>query len=170
MLSGFFRDQGRVISCVAARVGETEVSRLAIADIIADHRSVPAASSRAAGVFACLPGCSVFLALDDSGGYLAFMRGGACLSIQCARICGHMSAAAAEACAFVLYAWACAGQVPPIITVIIVLPDACGPVTWFAATLAAVRERLGRSAQSRAGYRIPRAWRVRCQLAGRSVR
>jgi len=169
MLSGLSGDQERVISCVAARVGETRVSRLAIADIIADHRPAPAASSRAAGVFACLPGCSVFLALDDSGGYLAFMRDGACLSIRCARTCGHMSAAA-EACAFVLYAWACAGQVPPIITVIIMLPDACGPVTWFAATLAVVRERLGRSAWPRAGYRVPRALRVRCQLAGRSVR
>jgi hypothetical protein len=129
MLSGLSRDQRRGISCVAARVGEAGASRLAIADIIADHRPVPATSSRAAGVFTCLPGCSVFLALDDSGGYLAFIRDGACLSIRCARTCGHMSAAAAEACAFVLYAWACAGQVPPIITVIIVLPDTCGPVT-----------------------------------------
>lgn len=127
MLSSLPRHQGRAVSCVTARAGETGFSDLAIADIVADHRPAPAAAC-AADMFASLPGCSVFLARDARGGYVAFMRDRTCYSIRCARGHGDVPAADAEACAAVLYAWACAAEAPPALMVVITLPDHCGRV------------------------------------------
>lgn len=108
------------IDCVTARASETDPARLAIADIVADHRTAPGSpAARATSAFARLPGCEIFLAPDGHGGYLAFTRRGRCFSIRrvfpvprdpadgAAPGCGPVRAAAAEACAVVLYARAC---------------------------------------------------------------
>ncbi|MBO0802453.1 MAG: hypothetical protein J2P25_05195 [Nocardiopsaceae bacterium] len=116
MLSHLHREQEPVISCVTARVGETGPDRLAIADIVACHRAAPpATAAQAAEVFTCLPGCSVFLSPDGCGGYLAFARSGERISIRGAQGRGCVTAAAAEACAAVLYTWVCAGQSPSVV-------------------------------------------------------
>jgi hypothetical protein len=102
------------ISCVTARVGETGPERLALADIVADHRTGSASPAvRAAMAFARLPGCEIFLAPEDRDGYLAFARCGRCFSIRPAGDRGRVPAGAAEACAVVLYAAICAACVPP---------------------------------------------------------
>lgn len=107
------------MDCVIASADGTESGRLAIADVVADHRREPAgmASRRAAQAFERLPGCSVFLAADASGGYRMSLRDGRCAQVRGAPGCGHVPAAVAEACALLVYAWACAGQVPSAVTV-----------------------------------------------------
>jgi hypothetical protein len=139
MLSGIHREQGLTVSCVVARAGEAGPGRLAIADIVADHRAVPAVTSaRAASMLASLPGCSVFLA-SHCGGYLAFTRGGMCFPVRRAVGRGGVPAVTAEACAVALYACACASRLPPaaIMVISVPVPDISGPVTRWSATVAA---------------------------------
>lgn len=114
MLSGLCPDQEHVVNCVIARIGGTVPGRLAIADIVADHRPATAVTAvRAASVLASLPGCSVFLTVDGHGGYLAFGRDGGRFSIRRAPDHdGAIPAAAAEAWAVVLYTLAQAGRIP----------------------------------------------------------
>jgi hypothetical protein len=112
-------DRERAVDCVIAFADSTAHCLLSIADIVADHRREPAvmARQRVARAFSCLPGCSIFLAAEFSGGYLAFLRDGRCVLVRAAPGHGHVPAAVAEACAMLLYAWACTGQVPTAVTV-----------------------------------------------------
>lgn len=97
------------VSCVIARAGETGAGGLAIADVVADHRPAAAGTAaRAAGAFARLPGCEIFLA-PGRHGYLAFTRRGECFEIRPSRGRRPVPPGAAEACAAALYARACAG-------------------------------------------------------------
>lgn len=135
MLSRRHPDQGHKIDCVIGRIGETEPGQVTIADIVADHRPAPAVTAaRAARVLASLPGCSVFLAPDGRGGYLAFARDGRRFSIRrVPRQDGDIPAAAAEACVAVLYARVCADQVPAVAIVAAATAEAHGQAAWFAA-------------------------------------
>ena len=100
------------MDCVIASADGTASGRLSIADIVANHCREPAATARqhAVQAFSRLPGCSVFLAAEVSGGYLAFLRDGQCVVVRAAPGRAHVPAAVAEACALLLYAWACTGQ------------------------------------------------------------
>lgn len=100
------------VNCVVARTAEIRDGRLAIADIVADHRpaSAETAVARAARAFTRLPGCEIVLTVDGSGGYLAFTRRGQRFKIRQAQDCGIVPASTAEACAAALYAWSCAGH------------------------------------------------------------
>lgn len=115
------------VDCVIASAGSAPPGRLAIADIVADHRREPAAMAprRAARAFSHLPGCSVFLAADTSGGYLAFWRDGRCVRVRGVSGRVRVPAAAAETCAMLLYAWACARQLPSTVTVRFPLVQPC---------------------------------------------
>jgi hypothetical protein len=97
----------------------TEPVLLEIADIVARHRPEPAcmAVRRAAWAFSCLPGCSVFLAAEAFGGYLAFLRDGRRVRILIVEGRDRVPPGVAEHCAVMLYGWACAGQVPIAVTV-----------------------------------------------------
>jgi hypothetical protein len=109
------------VDCVIASVDGTAPGRLAIADIVADHRRVPAATAaqRAAFVFSYLPGCTVFLTAEVSGNYLAFLRDGRCVPVRAVPGCDHAPSAVAEACALLLYTRVCAGQMPSAVTVMV---------------------------------------------------
>jgi hypothetical protein len=104
---------------------------LAIADIVACRRRVPAviAARRAVWAFERLPGCSVLLAADAFGEYLAFMRDGRSVPVRLTPGCCQVPAAVAEVCAVVLYSLQCAGQMPAAVTVDIALltPHRCFP-------------------------------------------
>ncbi|MCL2581518.1 MAG: hypothetical protein FWE35_03590 [Streptosporangiales bacterium] len=100
------------VFCVVARVNGFEAGRLAIADIVADHRTtaVEAPATRAARVFAALPGCEIYLTPDGSAGYAAFTRGGQSFTIVRAEGRCDVPPEAAEACAKTLYVLACASH------------------------------------------------------------
>lgn len=114
-----------------ASADSTDPGLLAIADIVACHRRVPAiiAARRAAWAFQLLPGCSVFLAADACGGYLAFTREGRSVPVRRTPGCWEIPAAVAEVCAVVLYSLQSAGQMPAAVTVVVPLlpPRRCFP-------------------------------------------
>lgn len=120
MLSGLYQEPGFQVGFVLAQAAET--GRLAIADIVADHRlASPDAAMRAVRA---LPGCSVYLARDGSGGYLAFLRGERRVPIRSPQRHGIVPSVAAEVCAVVLYARICTGQVPSAVIVVSAEPRA----------------------------------------------